>query len=270
MEITVSSLMLILNKVVDILLVWWIIYFLLNNSKKNVKLILIFKGVLFVMVVKLLAEWFNLVTIGLLLEYVIMWGPLAIIIVFQPEIRLMLEQIGRQQLLGRHKVLTVNEREKLVYEIANALESFQKTRTGALIVIARDVSLDDYIAKAKPVNAELTTDLLMTIFFPNTPLHDGGVIIEGTTISCAGAVFPTSNNIANKKLGTRHRAALGIAEETDALVVVCSEETGRLSLAVNGDLFYGLSLEDIRITLLDELRPKKEEVKKETENNIYE
>lgn len=264
MDITVKSLLLILNKMIDILLVWGIIYFLLKSTRKNVKLTLIFKGILFVMILKLLADTFNLLTIGLLLEYIIMWGPLAIIIIFQPEIRLILEQIGRQQLLGRHKVLTVNERENLVNEIAVSLENFSKTRTGALIVIERDVSLRDYIKPAKPVYSKITSDMLMTIFFPNTPLHDGGVIIQGNTISCAGAVFPVSQNIENKKLGTRHRAALGISEETDALVVVCSEETGKLSLAINGELYYGLSLEDIRITLLDELRPKNEEAEGES------
>ena len=96
--------------------------------------------------------------------------------------------------------------------------------------------------------------------FPNNPLHDGAVIIQGNRISCAGAVFPTSNNISlNKRLGTRHRAALGIAEETDAISIVVSEETGRISIAVKGELFYNLSIDDARMMLIDELRPKQDE-----------
>jgi diadenylate cyclase len=119
--------------------------------------------------------------------------------------------------------------------------------------------LSDYIEKAKKIYADLSSDLLVSLFFPNNPLHDGGVIIQGDRISCAGAVFPTSNNLkGNKRLGTRHRAALGISEETDAIVLVVSEETGRLSIALKGELYYNLSIDDVRMTLIDELRPKKE------------
>ena len=270
---TIESILTIVNKTVDILLVWLIFYYIFKNIKNNVKLTLIFKGVLFVAVLKIVSDIFNFVTIGLLLEYVIMWGPLALIIVFQPEIRTILEQLGRNQLLGRHKVLTVDERERLVYEIVSAMEQLRKERIGALIVIERDVSLSDYIEKAKKIYGDLSNELLVSIFFPNNPLHDGGVIIQGDRISCAGAVFPTSNNLkGNKRLGTRHRAALGIAEETDAVVLVVSEETGRLSIAVKGELYYNLSLDDIRMTLIDELRPKQELDFEESldEEEIYE
>ena len=114
---------------------------------------------------------------------------------------------------------------------------------------------------------------MISIFFPNNPLHDGGVIIQGNRITCAGAVFPTSSNSKlNKRLGTRHRAALGIAEETDAISLVVSEETGRLSIAVKGELFYNLSLDDVRMMLIDELRPKSDSDYEEDldEEEIYE
>jgi len=189
-----------------------------------------------------------------------MWGPLALIIIFQPEIRNVLEQLGRTQLLGRHKVLTVDERERLVYEIVQSVDYLRKARIGALIVIEIDTSLSNYIEKAKKIYADLSSDLLISIFFPNNPLHDGAVIIQGDRISCAGAVFPTSSSSKiNKKFGTRHRAALGIVEESDAISVVVSEETGRISIAVKGDLFYNLSLDDVRMMLIDELRPKQED-----------
>ena len=114
---------------------------------------------------------------------------------------------------------------------------------------------------------------MISIFFPNNPLHDGGVIIQGDRITCAGAVFPTSNNAkANKRLGTRHRAALGLAEETDAIVLVVSEETGRVSIAVKGELFYNLSLDDVRMMLIDELRPKQDSFEEDMleEDEVYE
>ena len=259
MTITLSSILTILNKTIDILLVWLIFYYILKSMKNNVKLTLIFKGVLVIAIMKLVSDIFGFVTIGLLLEYIIMWGPLALIIVFQPEIRAVLEQLGRSQLLGRHKILTVDERERLIYEIIQSMDYLRKSRIGALIVIERDVSLSDYIKKKKKIYGDLTSELLIALFFPNNPMHDGGVIIQGNRISCAGAVFPTSDNgKLNKRLGTRHRAALGIAEETDCIALVVSEETGRLSVAVKGELFYNLSLDDVRMMLVDELRPKQE------------
>ncbi|MBO5375772.1 MAG: diadenylate cyclase CdaA [Bacilli bacterium] len=259
MTITLDTILSIINKTVDILIVWLIFYYILKSMKNNVKLTLIFKGVLVIAVLKAVSDIFDLVTIGLLLEYIIMWGPLALIIIFQPEIRAVLEQLGRSQLLGRHKVLTVDERERLIYEIVQSMDYLRKSRIGALIVLERDVSLSDYIEKSKKIYGDLTSELLIALFFPNNPMHDGGVIIQGNRISCAGAVFPTSNNgKLNKRLGTRHRAALGIAEETDCIALVVSEETGRLSIAVKGELFYNLSLDDVRMMLVDELRPKQE------------
>ena len=253
-----------IKKILDIAILWLLIYTLLKNIKSNVKLSLLFKGILFIIIIKVLADLLGLVTVGLLLEYVIEWGPLALIIIFQPEIRSILEQIGKTQLLGRHKVLTVDEREKLVYEIISAVDSMRKSKIGALIVIERDVSLIDYINKATNLYAEISSELLVSIFFPNNPLHDGGVIIQGDKISCAGAVFPTSNSLKiNKRLGTRHRAALGITEETDALAIVVSEETGRVSIAIKGELFYNLTIDDARILLIDELRPKQDEFEDE-------
>ncbi|MBQ8891850.1 MAG: diadenylate cyclase CdaA [Bacilli bacterium] len=268
---TLDSVWTILRNMLDIGILWMIVYYLLKNFKNNVKMTLLIKGVLVILIIKLLSDWLGLVTVGLILEYVIAWGPLALIIIFQPEIRGALEQLGRSQLLGRHKILTVDEREKMVYEIIQAVDYCRKARIGALIVIERDISLADYIDKAKPLYADLTDELLISIFFPNNPLHDGAVIIEGDRISCAGSVLPTSNNIKlNKRLGTRHRAALGIVEETDAISVVVSEETGRVSIAVKGELFYNLSLDDARMMLIDELRPKTVETVEEDEEDIYE
>lgn len=250
-----------IKKIIDVALVWLVFYFVFKNIRNNVKMTLLFKGIIFIVLIKLVSDWLGLVTIGLLLEYVIMWGPLALIIIFQPEIRNVLEQIGKTQLLGRHKVLTGDERERVVYEITQAIEYLKKARIGALIVIERDVSLADYIERAKKIYANISSELLISIFFPNNPLHDGGVIIQGDKITCAGAVFPTSVDMkVVKRLGTRHRAALGISEETDCISIIVSEETGRTSIAIKRELNYNLTIDDIRIILLDELKPKSEVV----------
>ncbi len=257
MVITVSDVLVVIRKIVDISLVWFIFYYILKNIKNNVKLSLIFKGVAFVIILKLISDWLGFITVGYLLDYIIQWGPVALIIIFQPEIRTILEQLGRSQLLGRHKVLTVDERERMVYEMISAIDYLRKERIGALIVIERDSSLGNYIDKAKKLYADLSSDLLIAIFYEGNPLHDGGVIIQGDRVTCAGAVFPTSNSSKiNRRLGTRHRAALGLAEETDAICIVVSEETGRVSIALKGELLYNLTLDDVRMLLIDELKPK--------------
>ena len=254
----ISPIIELVKNILDILLVWLILYYVLKSLSKNVKMVLLFKGIIIILVLKLVSDFFNLVTIGFLLDYVIEWGILALIVIFQPEIRNVLEHLGRSKLLGRHKMLTVDEREKIVYEIVTALYALRKTRTGALIIIERDNSLNDYIQKSKKLYAEISSELLQSIFFPNNPLHDGGVIIQGDKITSARAVFPTSDNPrVSKRLGTRHRAALGIAEITDCIAIVVSEETGRLSMAVNGDLHYNLTLDEVKLALLEELNPKK-------------
>ena len=259
MTITMTDIISILRKVADISLVWLVFYLILKNIKNNVKLSLLFKGVAFVIILKFVSDWLGFTTIGVLLEYIIQWGPIALIVIFQPEIRTILEQLGRNQLLGRHKVLTVDERERMVYEIINAVDYMRKEKIGALIVLERDISLGNYIDKAKKLYADLTSDLLIAIFYEGNPLHDGGVIIQGDKLTCAGAIFKTSMNPnVSKKLGTRHRAALGIAEETDAIALVVSEETGRISIAVDNSLNYNLTLEEFKLMLLDELKPKME------------
>lgn len=256
---TFTSIWSVITKIIDICLVWIMFYFIFKNIKNNVKMVLIFKGVLIIILIKVLSNVLNLYTVGLLLEYVLSWGPIALIIILQPEIRNVLESIGRSQLLGRHKVLTIDEREKIVFEIMGAIEYLKKNRIGALIVLERNMSLQEYIEPANKIYSDITAPLLDAIFLPPNPLHDGGVIIQGDKLTCAGAVFKTSMNPnVNKKLGTRHRAALGIAEETDAIALVVSEETGRISIAVDNHLYYNLTLEEFKMKLLDELKPKTE------------
>ncbi len=255
---TFDSIINLVTKIMDVMVVWFLLYYILKNFRRNVKMVLLFKGILILIALKIASDIFNLVTVGYILDYIITWGPLALIVIFQPEIRNVLEYLGRSQLLGRHKVLTVDEREKVVYEIATAMDYLKKSRIGALIVIERDNSLNDYIEKSKKLYADISSDLLIAIFFPNNPLHDGGTIIQGDKITSAGAVFPTSDNLKiSKRLGTRHRAALGISETGDCIALIVSEETGRISIAMNGELNYNLTIDELKMILLEELRPKK-------------
>lgn len=264
----------IATKILDILILWYIFYQVLKYSRNNFKLTLIVKGIIILVLLNFLSKILNLNAVGIMLKYIISWGPLALVIIFQPEIRNILESIGRSQLLGRHKTMTVDEREKVVYEIINAVDYLKKNKIGALIVLERDYSLAQYIEPANKLYADISSELLISIFFPNNPLHDGGVIIQGDRITCAGSVFPTSTNQnLSKRLGTRHRAALGISEETDSISLVVSEETGRMSVAIKGELYYNLSLDDIRIMLIDELRPKQDiefDEEEMDEEEIYE
>lgn len=272
MTITLTDVVTIIRKIIDISIVWFLCYTLLKNIKNNVKLSLIFKGVFILIILKVVAQWLGFTTVNLLLDYIIMYGPLALIVIFQPEIRTILEELGRSQFLGRHKTLTFDERQKMIYQIVTAMEYLSKNRIGALMVIERDISLGNYIEKAKKVYADLSADLLGAIFYEGNPLHDGGVIIQGDKITCAGAVFPTDNSpkFQTKHLGTRHRAAVGISEETDCISLIVSEETGKMSIAIKGELFYGLSLEDVRMMLIDELKPKTQKDDVDSEDDIYE
>ena len=254
-----SNIWSIITKVIDICFVWIAFYFILKNVRNNTKMALIVKGVIIILLVKFISDLLNLYTVGVILEYAIEWGPLALIVIFQPEIRSVLESIGRTQLLGRHKVLSMTEREKIVNEIMKAMDYFRKNKIGALIVIEREVSLQEYIENSTKIYADITDALLESLFYPNSALHDGGVIIQGNKITCAGSVFKTSmNQNLSKKLGTRHRAALGVAEESDALALVASEETGRISIAKDSELHYNLTNEEFRSMLLDELSNRPE------------
>lgn len=256
---TTNSLVTMLKALIDISLVWILVYGVLKNLKNNVKMVFLLKGALIIFIVKIVSDYLDLITIGLVLEYVLTWGVMALIIVFQPEIRNALEQLGKKQIITNHRSLTLDEREKMVYEIMNSIDYLRKSRIGGLIVIEREISLNDYIEKSKKLSAEISSDLLVSIFFPRNPLHDGGVIIQGNRIACAGTVLPISlNGKINKRLGTRHRAALGISEESDCIAIVISEETGKISIAINGMLNYNLSLDDTRMLLIEELKPKKE------------
>jgi len=254
---TLDAILSILRSVVDIAIIWTIFFFVLRNIRNNVKLGLLFKGLIIILVVKVISDWLGLITTGLVLDYVIAWGPLAIIVIFQPEIRAALEQLGRGNLLGSHKTLSFDQREELVYQIMQAVEYLKRNRMGSLIVIERNESLKDYIEKSTKLYAAVSSELIISAFFPNNPLHRGGLIIQGNQITSAGAFFPISESEKiNKRLGDRHKAAVGLTEQTDAIAITVSSETGHVSIVVGGELHYNLSLDDTKRMLIEELKPK--------------
>ena len=234
--LNLTTLLELLRAVVDIICTWVVLYFILKIVRNNSRTIQIFKGIIVIILIQAIANIFNLETIGLLAGLFIQWGPLALIILFSPEIRGMLEKMGKTNLFSRISTLTVNEREKLVDELVKAAAELSKTQTGALISLEQSHSLSDFIKTGTKMNSIVTSELLCSIFVPGTPLHDGAVIIQGDQIACASAYFPPTTFDFPSSYGARHRAAIGISEITDSISIVVSEETGTISVAEGGRL----------------------------------
>ena len=231
-----STLLQIFNAVVDICCTWVVFYYVLKIVRNNSRTIQIFKGIVFVIIMQAIANLFNLRTMSVLANMFVNWGPLALIILFSPEIRSILEKIGKTNVLSRISTLTSNEREYLVDELVKAAGELSKTQTGALITLEQGHSLTDYIKTGTKMNSIVTSELLCSIFVPGTPLHDGAVIIQGDKIACASAYFPPTTFDFPSSYGARHRAAIGISEITDSISIVVSEETGKISIAEGGRL----------------------------------
>ncbi len=231
-----ATLLQILNAVVDICCTWVVFYYVLKIVRNNSRTIQIFKGIVFVIIIQAVANLFNLKTMSVLANMFVNWGPLALIILFAPEIRSILERIGKTNVLSRISTLTTNEREYLVDELVKASIELSKTQTGALICLEQGHSLTDYIKTGTKMNSIVTSELLCSIFVPRTPLHDGAVIIQGDKIACASAYFPPTTFDFPSSYGARHRAAIGISEITDSISIVVSEETGNISIAEGGRL----------------------------------
>ncbi len=233
---TLQNLISVARMVIDIAIITLLLYYCLKLVRNNSRTIQIFKGVLFVLLLKGVATFFGLKTVTVVANILVQWGFLAIIIIFQPEIRSLLERLGKSSFFNRISSLSGNEREELVDQLVEASMTMASQRVGALITIEQSQSLSDYIRTGTPMNSIVTSDLLCSIFMTTTPLHDGAVIIQGDRIACASAYFlPTDRNLA-RRYGARHRAAVGISEITDSITIVVSEETGNVSIAQNGEL----------------------------------
>jgi diadenylate cyclase len=189
-----------------------------------------------------------------LLETLFQYGAIALLVVFQPELRAALARLGQTRFF--RGFVRIQEA-PTVDELVQAAAALSRTRTGAIIAVEREVGLDEYARTGSSLQARVSAQLLTTIFTPYSPLHDGAVIISGDSIRAAGAILPlTQTPLADRSLGTRHRAAIGLSEETDAFVIVISEETARISVAQGGRIELGVSQERLR-ELLEETRPER-------------
>ena len=229
----------IISFVIDIIIVLFIIYkaFSLLKGTRALQLL---KGIVVLVILTLLSGFFRLTILNYILTSVMSYGVIMLIIIFQPELRRALEQLGTtnklSRILGIDKDLNAKKKEN-VYKIAIAAVELAKQKKGALIVIERDIKIQDIVSTGIIMNSEISPQLIVNIFEPNTPLHDGAVVISDNKIAAASCMLPLADDkdIA-RELGTRHRAAIGISKESDALVVVISEETGRMSIAKDGTL----------------------------------
>lgn len=235
----------IIRVVVDIAIVWYVLYKLIMIIR-GTKAIQLLKGIVVVLIVWVLSILFELKTIQWITNQAILWGFLVIIILFQPELRRALEQLGRGSIFTRSTLSEDQKIEKIVKSIVESTVYMAKRRIGALITIELETGIGEYAETGIPIDAQLTNQLLTNIFTPNTPLHDGAVIIKNDRIVAAACYLPLSESASiSRELGTRHRAALGISEVTDALTIVVSEETGSISYTKNGELFRNVKEEQL-------------------------
>lgn len=242
-----------LISVLDILVVAYFFYkaYMLIKETRAEQLL---KGILLILMLMPISWFLKLTMVYTILSRTITIGVLSIIIIFQPEIRRALEHLGRSAFNDKHILQDEEIMEKVITEIVNAVDNLSQSKTGALIAIEQNTGLGEVISNGTKIDALVSSALLENIFVVNTPLHDGATVIRNDRIIASGCVLPlTSNTDINKKLGTRHRAAIGLSEVSDALLVVVSEETGTISLAVNGRLTRNYDkdkLKDILIRIM--------------------
>ncbi len=256
----------------DILIIAFLIYQLLGfvNRTRAGQLA---KGALIVMAVYLVANILNMRTVTWLLNSLLQVGLLTLVVLFQPEIRRALERMGQTdqwayRFFNKNRYNDTSLKgawRSAIIAICDAAERFSETKTGALIVLERHTNLSEIVRTGTPVNSAVNLEVLGTIFYEGTPLHDGAAIIENGRIKAAGCVLPLSNNLdLGKDMGTRHRACLGIAENSDAIAIVVSEETGIISMAKNGVLIRHFDRQTLYTRLIDEMIPKEPVVEKST------
>ncbi|MFQ9705607.1 MAG: diadenylate cyclase CdaA [Limosilactobacillus pontis] len=228
---------------IDILVIWFLIYELLVLIR-GTRAVQLFRGIMIIILVKVISWYAGLSTVSWVMDQILNWGVIAIVIIFQPEIRRGLEHLGRGSFLN-HNQSTNETEEEMIKQLDQAIQYMSKRRIGALISIQMKTGLEEYIETGIPLDADISGALLINTFIPNTPLHDGAVIIKNNRIAVAAAYLPLSDSkLIPKELGTRHRAAVGISEVTDALTIVISEETGEVSITKDNELIRNMSQND--------------------------
>lgn len=271
--------------IIDVAIVLFLCYYFLKIVKGSRAWQLI-KGIALLLIVTWASGFFNLKILNTILTAIMNIGLVAIIVIFQPELRRALEQLGTNKFtrfFGIDKDIATKTKED-IYKVVIATQELAKNKTGALIVLERDINIQDIIATGVPMNAEVSPQLLVNIFEPKTPLHDGAVVISNNKIAAAACVLPLADDAdIAKELGTRHRAAIGISKESDSIVVVVSEETGKISVAKDGTLIADVREDALKKILISNIVTKrfaidkkqtkgrisklKEKLKKEKENN---
>jgi diadenylate cyclase len=242
----------LISLILDLTIVIYLVYKLLKATK-NSRVWQLIKGITLLIVLTAVSGWIHLDILHYILTSVMTYGVIVMIVIFQPELRRALEQLGTNKFtkfFGIDKDIITKTKEN-IYKIVIAVEELSKTKTGALIVIERDIKIGDIAETGVEINGEISPQLLVNIFVPNTPLHDGAVIISNNKIQAAACILPLDDDkkIA-KELGTRHRAAIGVSKETDSLAVVVSEETGKVSIAKDGTLIADVNEEVLRKILI--------------------
>ncbi|GLX68576.1 diadenylate cyclase CdaA [Paenibacillus glycanilyticus] len=244
-----------IKDIIDVGIVSYIIYklILLVRGTRAVQLL---KGILVLVGTWAISTWFNLYTLKWLMNQMFTFGVLAVFIIFQPELRRALEQLGRGKLFARTSTLEKDIVTEQIERVMKAVQHMAQRSVGALIVFERNTGVTELIESGIQMESRITSELLINIFTPNTPLHDGAVIIRGNQIMAAGCYLPLSENpFISKELGTRHRAAIGVSEVSDAIAVIVSEETGQVSLAINGMIVRDIKEESLISKLYEELTP---------------
>lgn len=249
-----------ITDILDILIMAFVIYKLLNFVKTS-RVANLLKGVFVFLVVLWLSTIFHLNGINYIMGRMVEWGVLALIILFQPEIRRVLEQVGSRrfaQIFTRGE--TEGALERMIGQTVLACTEMSKSRTGVLIVFEREILLDDMVRSGTVLDAAVSSELLKNIFFVKAPMHDGAVIVRNGRILGAGCMLPLSKNVnLSRELGMRHRAGIGMSENSDAVVVIVSEETGSISVAIGGMLKRHLMPETLENILRNELLPQEAE-----------
>lgn len=234
--------------ILDILIVAYVIYRFIK-ALAGTKIMSLVQGVVFFVLLKIIAEWVGFTTITYLMNQVITYGVIAGVIIFAPEIRTVLEKFGRSTQVFLQKETKTSE-ELLVDAIVKSVSYMSPRRIGALIAIQESQTLQEFISTGIPLNAEISNQLLINIFIPNTPLHDGAVIIADNKVKSACSYLPLSESMSiSKEFGTRHRAAIGLSEASDAITIVVSEETGGISITHKSQFLHDLSMDEFESTL---------------------
>ena len=255
----------IIRNVVDILIVAYFLYKFIGLIH-DTRAWQLLKGILFIFIAAKISEWVGFSTTSSLLNIAIQYMAFALLIIFQPELRGALERIGRSKLntiIKNEKTDMVVKANSFIEEVVKAANELSQTLTGALIVIEKNVKIEDIINTGTKIEASTSSQLLVNIFTPNTPLHDGAVIIRDFDIKAAACFLPlTDNRNLNKSFGTRHRAGIGVTEISDAIVVIVSEETGNISYASDGVMNFNVSLDSLRRFLNKNLVPSEKPSKR--------